>query len=59
MQPFESWVISGMMKGPIRATGISKRVNVLTEPMRNQIDEGSRYSAVPAYTYTSPGSSRA
>ena len=48
-----------MMKGPIQATGISKRVNVLTEPMCIQIDEGSHYSAVPAYTYVSPGSSRA
>ena len=59
LQPFESRVISGMMKGPIRATRISKRVNVLTEPMGIQIDEGSHYSAVPAYTYVSPGSSRA
>ena len=36
LQPFESRVISRMMKGPIRATGISKRVNVLTEPMCTQ-----------------------
>ena len=59
LQPFESRVISGMMKGPIRAAGISKRVNVLTKPMCTQIDKGSHYSAVPAYTYVSPGSSRA
>ena len=59
LQPFESRVISRMMKGPIQAAGISKRVNVLTEPTCIQIDEGSRYSAMPAYTYVSPGSSRA
>ena len=39
------------MKGPIRAARISKRVNVLTKPTCVQIDEGSRYSAMPAYTY--------
>ena len=55
LQPFESRV----MKGPIQTAGISKRVNVLTEPMCIQIDEGSRYSAMPAYTYVSPVSSRA
>ena len=59
LQPFESRVISRTMKGPIRAAGISKRVNVLTKPMCIQINEGSHYSAVPAYTYVSPGSSRA
>ena len=48
-----------MMKGPIWAAGISKRVNVLTKPMCTQIDEGSRYSAMPAYMYVSPGLSRA
>ena len=55
LQPFESQVISGMMKGPIRAARISKRVNVLTKPTCTQIDKGSRYSAMPAYTYVSPG----
>ena len=55
LQPFESRVISGMMKGPIWATGISKIVNVLTEHTCTQIDEGSHYSAVPAYTYLSSG----
>ena len=55
LQLFESQVISGMMKGPIRAAGISQRVNVLTELMCTQIDEGSSYSAVPAYMYVSPG----
>ena len=55
LQPFESQVISGTMKGPIRATGISKRVNVLTELTCTQIDEGIRYSAMPAYMYVSPG----
>ena len=55
LQPFESRVISGMMKGPIWAAGISKRVNVLTKPTRIQIDEGSHFSAVPAYMYVSPG----
>ena len=59
LQLFESRVISRTMKGPIQAAGISKSVNVLTEPTCTQIDEGSRYSAVPAYTYVSPGSSQA
>ena len=57
LQPFESRVISRTMKGPIQAAGISKRVNVLTKPTCIQIDEGSHFSAVPAYTYVSPGSS--
>ena len=57
LQPFESRVISRTMKGPIWATRISKRVNVLTEPTCTQIDKGSHYSAMPAYTYVSPGSS--
>ena len=48
-----------MTKGPIRTAGISKRVNVLTEPTDTQINKGSNFSAVPAYTYVSPGSSRA
>ena len=48
-----------MMKGPIWAARISKRVNVLTEPTCTQIDEGSCYSAMPAYMYVSPGLSRA
>ena len=59
LQPFESQVISGTTKGPIRTAGISKRVNVLTEPTDTQINEGSHFSAVPSYTYVSPGSSRA
>ena len=59
LQPFESQVISRMMKGPIQATGISKRVNVLTEPTCTQIDEGSHYSAVSAYMYVLPGSNQA
>ena len=44
------------MRRPIRAAGISKRVNVLTEPMQTQINEESKLSAIPAYTYVSPGS---
>ena len=59
LHPFESRVISGTTKGPIRSAGISKRVNVLTEPTDTQINEGSRFSTVPSYTYMSPGSSRA
>ena len=59
LQPFKSRVISGTTKGPIRTAGISKRVNVLTEPTDTQISEGSHFSAVPSYTYMSPGSSRA
>ena len=51
LQPFESRVISRTMKGSIRTVGISKRVNVLTEPMETQINEDSCFSAVPAYTY--------
>ena len=31
----------------------------MTEPTDTQINEGSRFSAVPAYTYVSLGSSRA
>ena len=51
-----------MMKGPIRTTRISKRVNrvnILSEPTDIQINKGSRFSAVLAYTYVSPGLSRA
>ena len=59
LQPFESRVISRTMKGSIRTAGISKRVNVLTEPTEAQTSENSCMSAVPAYTYVSPGSSRA
>ena len=59
LQPFESRVISGTTKGPVRTAGISKRVNVLTEPTDTQINEGGRFSTVPSYTYVSPGSSRA
>ena len=59
LQPFESRVISGTTKRPIRTAGISKWVNVLTEPTDAQINEGSHFSAVLSYTYMSPGSSRA
>ena len=59
LQPFESRVISGTTKGPIRSAGISKQVNVLTEPTDTQVNEGSRFSAVLSYTYVSPGSRRA
>ena len=59
LQLFESRVISGTAKGPIRTAGISKWVNVLTEPTGTQINEGSCFSAVPSYTYVLPGSSRA
>ena len=57
LQPFKSRVISGTMKGSIRMAGISKQVNVLTEPTEAQIQEESHFSAVPAYMYVSPGSS--
>ena len=50
LQPFESQVISGTTKGPIRTAGISKRVNVLTERTATQINEGSHFSAVLSYT---------
>ena len=43
----------------MRSAGVSKRVNVLTEPTDTQINEGSHFSTVPSYTYVSPGSSRA
>ena len=46
------------MKGSIHGVGISKRVNVLSEPSAEQLKEGARFSAVPAYTYASPGSTR-
>ena len=59
LQPFESRVISRTTKGPIRSAGVSKRVNVLTEPTDTQINEGSCFSTVLSYTYVSPGSSRA
>ena len=59
LQLFKSRVISGMMKRLVRLAGISKRVNVLTEPTQTQIHKGSQICAVPAYTYISPGSSRA
>ena len=53
LQPFESRVISGTMKGSIRTAGIFKRVNVLTEPTETQMQGESRFSAVPAYMYVS------
>ena len=59
LQPFESRVISSTMKGFIMTAGIFKQVNVLTKPTEAQIQGESRFSAVPAYTYVSPGSSRA
>ena len=58
LAPFEGRTISGVMKGPIRGVGISKRVNVLSEPSEGQLREGAVFSAVPAYTYASPGSTR-
>ena len=58
LAPFEGRTISGVMKGPIRGVGISKRVNVLSEPSAEQLKEGAVFSAVPAYTYASPGSTR-
>ena len=58
LRPFETIVISGIMKGPVRHLGISKRVNVLTEPVEKQLREGSVVSAVPCYTYLTPGSGR-
>ena len=47
-----------MMRGPIRAAGISKRVNMLPELTETQVNEESRFGAVPVYTYISPGSSQ-
>ena len=58
LEPFVSCIISGTMRGPIRMAGISKRVNVLTEPTEAQLAEGSWFSAVPSYTYVSPSSCR-
>ena len=58
LQPFKSRVISGTTRVPVRSAGISKRVNVLTEPTDTQIKEGSCFSTVPSYTYMSPGLSR-
>ena len=58
LAPFEGQAISGVMKGPIRGVGISKRVNVLSEPSTEQLKEGAKFSTVPAYTYASPGSAR-
>ena len=55
LQPFESQVISGTMRVPIRTAGISKRVNVLTKPMEIQMNDGSRFSAMLAYTYVQLG----
>ena len=58
LAPFEGRTISGIMKGPIRRVGISKRVNILSEPSMEQLKEGAKFSAVPAYTYASPGPAR-
>ena len=58
LAPFEGRTILGVMKGSIRGVGISKRVNVLSEPSAEQLKEGARFSAVPAYTYASPSSTR-
>ena len=58
LAPFEGRIISGVMKGPIHGVGISKRVNVLSEPSAEQLKEGAVFGAVPAYTYASPGSTR-
>ena len=58
LAPFEGRTISGVMKGPIRGVGISKRVNVLSEPSAEQLKEGAVFSSVPAYTYASPGSTQ-
>ena len=45
-------------RAPVRHLGISKRVNVLTEPVEKQLREGSVISAVPCNTYLTPGSGR-
>ena len=58
LAPFEGRTISGVLRGPIRGAGISKRVNVLSEPSAEQLKESARFSTVPAYTYASPGSTR-
>ena len=53
LQPFESYIQNN--ERAYLGRRISKRVNVLTKPTCTQIDEGSHYSAMPAYMYVSPG----
>ena len=53
LAPFEGRTILGVMRDP--SVGW---VNVLSEPSEGQLKEGAMFSAVPAYTYASPGSAR-
>ena len=56
--PFESAIISGLLKGPVKSSAYYKRVNVSVEPVSNHLEDDSKYCAVPGYTFLKPGSHR-
>ena len=56
--PFESATISGLLKGLVKNSAYYKRVNVSVEPMPNHLNDGSKYCAIPGYTFLKPGSQR-
>ena len=56
--PFESAIVSGLLKGPVKNSAYYKRVNVSVEPMSSHLNDDSKYCAIPGYTFLKPGSHR-
>ena len=56
--PFESATISGLLKGSVKNCAYYKHVNVSVEPMKNHLNDDSKFCVVPGYTFLKPGSHR-
>ena len=58
LEAFVCIVISGILKGPVKTVGISKRVNVVTEPIKSHKLGTGSLCAVSTYTYVKPQRNR-
>ena len=58
LEPFEDVTLSGLLKGPIKCSAYSKRVNVAIEPLDEHKEGEGSFCAVPSYTFLKPGSQR-
>ena len=57
LEPFEDVTLSGPLKGPVKCSAFSKRVNVAVEPLDEHKEGEGSFCAVP-YTFLKPGSQR-
>ena len=58
LEPFEDVTSSGLLKGPVKCSAFSKRVNVAVEPLDEHKEGEGSFCAVPSYTFLKPGSQR-